>query len=109
MAEPTEAELAKARRLVCVCDDHPACVKRIAHALRDARSSSTGWVPTSERMPEGQARPVLVFVRDTAECFMDVWDWTPSLGPLSSFHRHVIAWQELPEPPSGGETGGGDG
>ena len=110
MAEPTR-DLGEAATIVAEwlnSDDlgHTLLIESIARALRAARSSSTGWVPTS-RPPTGEARMLLAWCPGES---VQASYWTPGygafidVGPACSRATH---WQEMPEPPSDGETGGG--
>lgn len=90
--------------LIVALRNHAGELLRLA---RLGLRAEPGWIPCGERMPEGKARPLLVCVRDTVEVFQDVWDWTPSMGPLSAFHKHVTHWRELPGFPAPPEVSRG--
>lgn len=76
-------------------------IRGIESALVAAREAALreAWVPCSERMPDGEARDVLVLIEDGDRVYQDVWHWSPQLGEHSSFRKYVTHWRELPELP----------
>ena len=76
-------------------------IKRIINELSDEYKSNlsgnlTGWIPCSERLPEGNERVIACFAHGTVTelsfydgLFHGIYDYNTNV---------IIAWQPLPEP-----------
>lgn len=115
MTSESTRELGEAATIVAEwlnSDDpgHTLLIESIASALRAARSSSTGWVPCSERMPElGAWVQGYCPKEDRTTLYLydeDGWNDT-DVVTIRDPQWQPTHWAPLLDPPSDGETGGG--
>ena len=94
---PDGIEIHKIRKKSVAYDDVISIVNQLAEEYKqDLNKNNQGWIPCSERMPEGNERVIACFAHGTVTelvfydgLFHGIYDYNTNV---------IIAWQPLPDP-----------